>query len=209
MWEAMREKLHRHGWLHWLVESHKARRDSIVKLCEDADSRGQVAVRCFFVSPARPGGAGMTSLAKRADAWSSNATTWHKYEGDTAPTGRIGPSCCAVVFKSLEVVPHGVLDLWAFERYGSPSESVQFSQGACMQVAQAVQHPTNVISSTAKAASRYRTIVAVGTLASPYAVLLRLPDSLAGETTTSSCKKRPSSATGENLEMKLSKRRIA
>lgn len=152
------------GRTFWVAKSPKARPEHVQAVC------GTGTGWAIFVEPATAGGARPTTEAEAAAEYSADGAAWLPLpEGLSPVTGHMDRMAAALVFDELTTDVDGALDLWSYTDRASAGRPLRFKLGLstlCAAKGETVDHPDRM-------KSRYRRIVAVGRLVSPYAVWLR------------------------------------
>jgi hypothetical protein len=162
------EDINKVGKTFWLTKSHQSKPDMVQQFCL-IGLREKLNVYCFFIEPSKIGGAIPTMEDKSAESFSADGKTWQKLPDGLGPvTGNINKNAYALVFDDLKMVTDSI-DLWDYVNFFKPNEPLKIMQGGSTLCALKQE---NDFKNEIK--SRYRKIVAVGRLATPYCVWLKL-----------------------------------
>lgn len=154
----------RTGQTFWLIKSPKARPLQVQELCRTSPAY------TIFVEPATQGGARPTSTETAARDYSVDRVSWLRLPAGIGPvTGKVDTTAAALVFDRLETGVSGTLDLWGYGDYLTADNPLKFALG-CSTVC-AVRK--NMATHADRMKSRYRQVLAVARLATPYGVWLR------------------------------------
>lgn len=143
------------GQTFWLCRSPQARPDRLV------DERFVI-----FLAPTSPGGARPTTTSTSAREFSCDGSSWSAFPQDVGPvTGKMTRGAYAFVLIEMAQCS-STLDLWS---YATGDEPVRFRLGASTLPARRADMSVR----DGRAATRFRTVVAVARLGSTRAVWLR------------------------------------
>jgi hypothetical protein len=152
------------GRTFWVVKSPKARPEHVQAVC------GAGTGWAIFVEPATAGGARPTTESKAAVEYPADGNLWRPLpEGLSPVTGHMDRMAAALVLAEITTDVDGALDLWSYTDRASAGRPLRFKLGLstlCAVKGESGDHPDRM-------KSRYRRIVAVGRLVSPYGVWLR------------------------------------
>lgn len=157
-------ELKENGKTYWLLKSFRAKTAQIQQVCQKAREEGE-EVGCLFVEASSRGGARPTVHGLRARQISSDGSAWDELSGGVRITGKLDAQSTALVLDELSLAdPQETVNLWQYSEYGT-GQPVRLQLGAstvcCVQAASVGMK------------SRFRRVVATGTLALPYAVFVR------------------------------------
>jgi hypothetical protein len=157
------------GKTFWLVKSYMAKPPIVQEICKKAIRSGQKSIKCYFITPSTPLSAAPTKTANIAKQFSYNQNEWEDLpEGIGPVTGNINSSSYALVLEKivLYLMP---IDLTQYAFFVNPDIPIRMKQGASTicAIQKNMRDNPNVMKSYS------RTIVAVGTMLSPYCVWLR------------------------------------
>jgi len=152
------------GVTFWVIKSRQARPAAVTQMCQGCV--GYV----FFIVPSVPGGAKATKVSDEACEYSPNQSDWQRFPtGLGAVTGNLGSDAHALVLDSLVMGGDATLDLLEYGDFEAEGQPVRLARG-CSSVC---AYRANMHAHPGKMKSRYRRIIAVGRLASPYSVWVR------------------------------------
>jgi hypothetical protein len=152
------------GKTFWLIRSPKAKSAQVQGLCKTTQAYA------IFVEPATKGGARPTIAEDPTKEYSNDRVLWNPLPNGLSPvTGKLESSATALVFDQMATGVSGTLDLWDYGELSDINRPLRFSLG-CSTVC-AVRMDTK--SHSEKMKSRYRGIVAIARLATPYCVWVR------------------------------------
>lgn len=156
------------GRTFWVIQSYKAKPETVQWLCRTACDHGQNPL-CVFLAPSSANGAKQTKTSSAATAYSPDQVKWSPFPKGLSPvTGNI-KRACALVFDQLTMIESETIDLWQYADFFDPSFPVKTRRGVstlCAVRQDTHRHPERM-------QSRFRTILAIGRLTKPYAVWLR------------------------------------
>jgi hypothetical protein len=165
------------GTTFWLIKSHKAKPDLVQQFCRcaRAESRNAFAV---FIEPSAKGCAIPTRDGARAHAistvkkYSADKTEWTEFPmGLTPVTGKIDGISFALLFDRLELLAtRRIIDLWNYADFFNQENPIRIRQRSSTLCAM----KKDMSRSKNKIKSRFRKVVAVGRLRSPYCVWVRV-----------------------------------
>lgn len=161
------------GRTFWLLRSHKAKPNMVQEVCKQAQKEGH-NVLCFFIQPSSPGGSIPTKTSDNAKKFSTDNLVWSVLPSGLSPlTGKIDRGAYALVFNNLQM-KGGVLDLWDYVDYFEPSKPLKIIQGSSTICAlrKDINSFQDTHQETEKIKSRFRGLIAVGSMQEPYAVWL-------------------------------------
>jgi hypothetical protein len=149
----------------WLVKSPKAKPELVQKMCR-FDS-----AYVFFVEPAAKGGARPAIADKKATTFSEDGLIWKPLPNQLGPvTGKLDSRAYALVFDKLETIDtKQELDLWHYADFANQEKPIRMILGCstvCAMKRDMKGHPERL-------KSRFRRVVAVGLLVTPYCVWVR------------------------------------
>jgi hypothetical protein len=152
------------GMTYWLMRSPKARPPEVQDICKTTTSY------VIFIEPASKGGARPTTTVDAASQFSPDRRSWKALPPGIGPvTGKLDTGATALVFDRLETVPSGTIDLWAYAEAVDSRTPLKFILG-CSTVC-AVKNDMSPHPGRMK--YRYRSVVAVARLVSPFCVWLK------------------------------------
>ena len=158
------------GITFWLIKSYRAKPDMVQTICSHAKKERE-NVLCFFIEPSSAGGSVPTKTSSFAQMFSSDMIRWSEFPVGISPvTGKIDSNAYALVFNELKL-KNGVIDLWSYADFLNPLKPLKIMQGASTLCA--IRKNMSKMPSQEKIKSRFRRIVAVGKLCSPYGVWLK------------------------------------
>jgi len=158
------------GRTYWLYKSHKAKPDMVQMICKHAHTEG-LNVPCIFVEPSLPGGSIPTKTSDGAKLFSADNQSWTALSDELTPvTGKIDKGAYALVFDKLNM-EKGQIDLWDYVDFFKPSKPLRIMQGGSTLCA--LRQQNSEIPDSDRIISRYRNIIAIGTLCKPYSVWLK------------------------------------
>lgn len=158
------------GRTFWLIKSHKAEPNMVQAICRQAQNEGH-NVPCIFIQPSSPAGSIPTKTSDSAKMFSADNLKWSVLPDRLSPvTGKIDSGAHALIFDSLRK-EQGALDLWDYADFFKPSKPLKIIQGGSTLCA--LRKDISDLPDSEKIKSRFRGIVAVGTLREPYAVWLK------------------------------------
>ena len=158
------------GRTFWLIKSYKAKPDMVQTICSQSNKEGE-NVPCIFIEPSSIGGSIPTKTSNSAKLFSSDKLRWSEFPKGISPvTGKIDGNAYALVFNELKL-EDGAIDLWDYTDFFNPSKSLIIMQGASTLCA--IRKNMSKIPSQEKIKSRFRRIIAVGKLCSPFGVWLK------------------------------------
>lgn len=152
------------GNTYWLVQSHKAKTQHVQDLCRKAKQE-EIPVYCLLIEPSQKSGASPTIHNAIAEFVSSNNKDWGNIPNGIRVTGKISKNSTALVFDKLEVLDAPItLDLWEYSEFKTknPIKLMLGASTVCCERA-----PSQGMK------NRYRNIVGIGRLASPYGLWLK------------------------------------
>jgi hypothetical protein len=156
------------GRTFWVIQSYKAKPESVQQLCQTALDNGQTPL-CIFLAPSSTNGAKQTKTSSAASAFSPDQVKWLTLPKGLSPvTGNI-KRASALVFDELKMIELQTIDLWQYADFIDPNLPVKTRQGVstlCAVRQDTKKHPERM-------KSRFRQILAIGRLIKPYAVWLR------------------------------------
>jgi len=154
----------------WLIKSYKAKPDMVQTISSQANMNGE-NVHCIFIEPSSAGGSVPTKSSNPAKMYSSDKLRWSEFPKGISPvTGKIDGNAYALVFNELKLVD-SVIDLWDYADFFNPSKPLKIMQGASTLCA--IKKDMSKIPFRERIKSRFRRIVAVGKLCSPYGVWVK------------------------------------
>lgn len=156
--------IERTGRTFWLAKSRKTKYEIVHKLCKSSE------VYMIFIAPSTPLGARSTKTADHARVYSEDGIIWNNFPLELSPvTGKLDRKSHALVFNALETVNDAVMDIWSyadFENAQKPLKMILGCSTVCAIRKSMKQHPERM-------KSRYRNIVAVAHIVSPFSVWVR------------------------------------
>ena len=159
-----RREINTAGKTYWLIQSHKAKTEQVQRLCKKARIKN-VAVYCLFIEPSQKGGAKPTLHGEVALFTSLDNQNWEAIPDGIKVTGKISKNSTALVFDELKVldVPLSI-DLWEYSEFNTkyPVKMMLGASTVCCERA-----PSHGMK------NRYRKVVGIGKLLSPYALWLQ------------------------------------
>lgn len=149
----------------WLIKSPKAKPEIVQQMC----SLGSAFV--VFVEPATKNGARPATSEQQSTIFSENGITWNSLPEGLGPvTGKLDSKAYALVFDQMETIhDSNEIDLWNYADFILPEKPVRLILGCstvCATKKAMKEHPERL-------KSRFRRIVAVARLASPFCVWVR------------------------------------
>jgi len=158
------------GITFWLIKSHKAKPDLVQTICFQA-IKNREKIYCIFIEPSSAGGSIPTKFSDSAKLFSSDKLSWSELPKGISPvTGKIANNAYGLVFNELTLV-NGEIDLWDYAEYFNSRKPLKIIQGASTLCA--IKNNMSEISPNEKIKSRFRQIIAVGKLCTPYGVWLK------------------------------------
>ena len=152
------------GKTFWLIRSPKVKPEQVQGVCTATQTYA------IFVQPATKGGARPTKEEDPVKEYSTDRVLWNPlFHGISPVTGKLDSSAAAFVFDQMTTDVSGTLDLWNYGELSDINRPLRFILG-CSTVC-AVRKDTK--SHPGRMKSRYRGIVAVARLATPYCVWVR------------------------------------
>jgi hypothetical protein len=163
------EDITKTGKTFWLIKSYKAKPPIVQEICKKVIENRQEGIKCYFITPSTPRGAMPTKTANIAKEYSHNKKEWKNLPVSIGPvTGNISISSYALVLKEI-ILCRNSIDLTQYAFFDNPDRPIRIQQGASTICA-----IRKDMSSNPDAMKSYsRTIVATGTMLSPYCVWLR------------------------------------
>lgn len=149
----------------WLIKSPKAKPAIVQEMCS---LNSAFAV---FVEPATRNGARPATSEQQAISFSENGLTWNPLPKGLGPvTGKLNSKAYALVFDRMETMHDSdEIDLWNYADFILPENPIRLILGCstvCATKKAMEEHPERL-------KSRFRRIVAVARLASPFCVWVR------------------------------------
>ena len=158
------QDIDRTGTTYWLMRSPKARPPEVQDICKTTTSY------VIFIEPASKGGARPTTTEDAASQFSPDRRSWKALPSGIGPvTGKLDTAATALVLDRLETVLSRTIDLWAYAEAAGARTPLKFILG-CSTVC-AVKNDTS--SHPERMKSRYRSVIAVARLVSPFCVWLK------------------------------------
>ena len=156
------------GKTFWLTRSRQTKPLMVQSICKEADRKGS-KVSTIFIEASSIGGALPTSSAHATTHYSADRKKWENLPIELTPvTGKIDSGAYALIFDKLEL-SQGTINLWKYADFFDQNSPIKISQGASTLCAV----KKDMSSKSDKIKSRYRRIVAIGTLCPPYGVWLK------------------------------------
>jgi hypothetical protein len=157
------EELKSRNETYWLVKSFKAKTSQIQNICKQADKERE-SVYCLFIESSSKNGARPTIHDSKAQYFSVDGKAWTILSEKVKITGKLDLQSTALVLDELKIIPPQKIDLWNYSDFENKNP-VKLQLGAstvcCIKI------------SSKGMLSRFRNVVAVARLKTPYAIWVK------------------------------------
>lgn len=152
------------GKTYWLIQSHKAKTETVQELSRKAEKE-DISAYCLFIEPSQKGGAKPTLHDDPVTHVSSDNQNWNKLPNEIKITGKISRNSTALVFSELTIINNPTtIDLWEYSEFktDNPVKMMLGASTICCE-----KRPSSGMK------NRYRNVVGIGRLTMPYGVWLK------------------------------------
>ena len=160
-------EIRRFGKTYWAYRSSIANPKAVQKFGLKAEKEKK-AVVCLFIGASSEGVTKPTKGSQKALWHSLNKKDWLRIPNDNLITGS-NRSSFALVLNKIDLMDNAYIDLWRYSQNNNPEKAVRIMLGSSTICC--LKHSSE--NDPSKMKSRYRRVLAVGTLVSPYGVWLK------------------------------------
>lgn len=155
------------GKTYWAYRSALANPKAVQEFGLRASMEKSVVI-CLFIEASSPNAAKPTKGSEKALFISTNKKEWNKIPDDNLITGS-SHSSFALVLDKINLVNSAYIDLWKYSQQDNHGKAIRMMLGSSTVCS--TKHPSK--KDERKMKSRYRKLLAIGSLVFPYGVWLK------------------------------------